>query len=268
MEHNFYLENEAALRLGIFTSLLVIMAVLESVFPRRIPGTKRASHCLNNLGLVAINSLLLRLLLPITALNLAALVQEKNWGLLNQTNLSVYTEIIIGFVLLDFLIYWQHRMFHKVPVLWRLHRVHHADQDFDFTTGTRFHPLEIFLSMFVKFAGITVLGAPILSVLIFEIVLNGAAMFNHGNIMITGKIDRFLRLLIVTPDMHRVHHSVLATEYNTNFGFNLPWWDRIFSTYQAQPAAGHREMEIGLNQFKDIRVTNRILGMLVMPFKK
>jgi sterol desaturase/sphingolipid hydroxylase (fatty acid hydroxylase superfamily) len=268
MEHNFFLDNETAIRLSVFLGILALMATLESVLPRRPWVTSRANHWLNNLGIVIINSALLRLLFPVAAIGVAKIAQTNNWGLLNMIALPSYVEIIIGFVILDCVIYWQHVTFHKFPLLWRLHRMHHADQDFDVTTGSRFHPIEIIASMLVKFVAIILLGPPLLAVLFFEVVLNGAAMFNHSNVKFNKQLDRILRLLIVTPDMHRVHHSVLPGEYNSNFGFNLPWWDRLFGSYHAQPEAGHEKMTIGLNEYKDIKVSNRLDGMLLIPFKQ
>lgn len=267
MDHSFYIDNEATIRLGVFLGMLVIMATFETIIPRRNWIASRVNHWLNNLGIVVINSALLRLIFPVAAIGFASFAQEKNWGLLNIVELPLYIEIILGAVILDFVIYWQHVTFHKIPLLWRLHRVHHADQDFDVTTGTRFHPIEIMASMLIKFTAIMLLGPPLLAVLIFETVLNGAAMFNHSNVRFNKKLDSLLRLVIVTPDMHRVHHSTLPKEYNSNYGFNLPWWDRLFSTYRAQPEAGHEKMTIGLTQYKDINKTNRIDGMLLMPFK-
>lgn len=268
MDQNFFLDYEAVIRLSIFLSILTIMATIEWLSPRRAWITSRAQHWLNNLGLLVFNSVLLRLIFPLAAIGAAKIALENNWGLLHMIELPVIIEIIIGFVVLDLVVYFQHVVFHKIPILWRLHRVHHADRDFDVTTGARFHPIEIIASMLVKFATIFILGSPLIAVLIFEIVLNGAALFNHSNIKFNKKLDSILRLLIVTPDMHRVHHSILAKEYNSNFGFNLPWWDRLFDTYRAQPEAGHENMIIGLKEYQDIKISNRLDGMLMIPFRK
>jgi sterol desaturase/sphingolipid hydroxylase (fatty acid hydroxylase superfamily) len=191
---------------------------------------------------------------------------ESGAGLLNQVGVPYPVAVVVSILVLDLVIYLQHLMFHAVPILWRLHRMHHADLDFDVTTGARFHPIEIVLSMLIKFAAIAVLGPPAVAVLVFEVLLNATAMFNHGNVRIPPAWDRVLRWVVVTPDMHRVHHSIEAPETNSNFGFNLPWWDRLFGTYRAQPAAGHEGMTIGIGQFR----TGRDLWldrMLALPFR-
>jgi sterol desaturase/sphingolipid hydroxylase (fatty acid hydroxylase superfamily) len=192
-------------------------------------------------------------------------VGREGWGVFNNVALPYWLEVALSAALLDFVIYLQHVMFHAVPALWRLHMMHHADMDYDVTTGTRFHPIEIMISMGIKFGAIALLGAPAMGVIIFEVLLNGTAMFNHGNFFIPLGIDRLLRLFVVTPDMHRVHHSVFPSEANSNFGFNLPWWDRLMGTYRAQPSRGHEGMTIGLNQFRDpARLT--LPWMLALPF--
>ena len=196
---------------------------------------------------------------------MAALAQERGWGLFNNLELPAALAIVVSAIALDLLIYLQHVMFHAVPALWRLHRMHHADLDIDVTTGARFHPIEIVLSMLIKLAAVAVLGAPAVAVVIFEVLLNATAMFNHANLRLPEGVDRFLRLVVVTPDMHRVHHSIVPAETNSNFGFNLPWWDRLLGTYRAQPAAGHEAMTIGIEQFrtpKDLRLDR----LLVQPF--
>ncbi len=220
---------------------------------------------LSNLGLIALDTLAVRLLLPLTAVALAALAQEHGWGLFHVLGLPDWLAVLLAVVALDFAIYLQHVLFHAVPLLWRLHMVHHADLDFDVTTGLRFHTMEILLSMGIKLAVVALLGAPALGVLIFEVLLNATSMFNHGNVRLPGWLDRLLRLAVVTPEMHRVHHSVHPRETNSNFGFNLPWWDHLFGTYRAQPADGHEHMTIGLSQFRDERV-DRLPWMLLLPF--
>jgi sterol desaturase/sphingolipid hydroxylase (fatty acid hydroxylase superfamily) len=199
------------------------------------------------------------------AINVAFVAQENSWGLLNNISLPYWVEVAMGVLILDCIIYLQHLMFHAVPLLWRLHMMHHADLDYDVTTGLRFHPIEIIISMVIKMASVAALGASPVTVVLFEIVLNATAMFNHGNIKLPLGLDAVLRLLVVTPDMHRVHHSVTIRETNSNFGFNFPWWDRLFGTYRAQPAAGHEGMTIGLAQFRDPG-KNNLFGMLVLPF--
>ena len=209
--------------------------------------------------------MVLRLLFPAAAVGMAIWIEQRGWGIFNNVNVPYWLKVLLSAILLDFVIYLQHVMFHAVPALWRLHMMHHADMDYDLTTGARFHPIEIVISMLIKASAIIVLGAPALGVVIFEILLNGTAMFNHGNFRIRLGVDRILRLFVVTPDMHRVHHSVFPTEANSNFGFNLPWWDRLMGTYKAQPSKGHVGMTIGLNQFRDpSRLT--LLWLLVMPF--
>src|SRR6185369_7583676 len=219
-----------------------------------------------NLGLVALDTLLVRLLIPVGAVGLALLAQERGWGVLNNVSLPGWLAVVLAFLALDFVIYLQHVMFHAVPALWRLHMVHHADLDFDTTTGVRFHTLEILLSLGIKAAAVALLGAPALAVLVFEVALNATSLFNHGNVRLPAWLDRALRLVVVTPEMHRVHHSVIPRETNSNFGFNLPWWDRLFGTYRAQPAAGHEGMTIGIAQFRDPSEL-RLDRMLLQPFR-
>ncbi|MBW1785264.1 MAG: sterol desaturase family protein [Deltaproteobacteria bacterium] len=262
---DFVTVHEGTIRLIFFAGIFVLVALAELIFPRRPLTTSKANRWVANIGIVVINTVLLRLLLPATAVGLAMWAQEKGWGIFNYVAASFWMKVVISVILLDFIIYLQHVMFHAVPALWRLHMMHHADMDYDLTTGTRFHPIEIIISMVIKFSAVILLGAPALSVVVFEILLNGTAMFNHGNLYIHTGIDRFLRLLVVTPDMHRVHHSVFPTEANSNYGFNLPWWDRMLGTYRAQPSRGHKGMTIGLNQFRDpSRLT--LPWLLVLPF--
>src|SRR3989454_9618231 len=207
------------------------MAIWELFTPRRPQAIGRNWRWPNNLGVVAVDVLLVRILLPITAVGLALFAEARGIGLFNMIALPMWVSIPASVILLDLAIYLQHVLFHAVPALWRLHRMHHADLAFDVTTGLRFHPIEILLSMLLKLAVIAALGAPAVAVLIFEVLLNATSMFNHGNVRIPERFDRVLRWLVVTPDMHRVHHSVLPRETNSNFGFNLPWWDRLFRTY-------------------------------------
>ena len=217
-------------------------------------------------GVFLLNSLVLRLLFPAAAVGVAAFAQQSGWGLLNLYEIPYSLSVILSVVVLDFVIYLQHVMVHAIPAFWRLHRVHHADLDYDVTTGARFHPIEIILSMLIKFSAIVVLGPPLLAVVIFEVLLNATAMFNHGNISIPLGVDRLLRWFVVTPDMHRVHHSVEDDETNSNFGFSLPWWDRLFGTYRDQPRAGHEGMVIGIHRYRDQKLVARLPGMLILPF--
>lgn len=259
--------HEAAIRLGFFFGMLVAMGVWETLAPRRPLVVPRTLRWLNNLGLVVLNTVLLRLLFPAAAVGLAALAASRGWGLLNQVTLPAGLASAISVVVLDLAIWLQHVMFHAVPVLWRLHRVHHADLDYDVTTGLRFHPIEILLSMLIKLAVILVAGPPVVAVIVFEILLNAGAMFNHGNVSLPPKLDRVLRWLIVTPDMHRVHHSVEDDEANSNFGFNLSWWDRLFGTYREQPRLGHLGMTVGIHGYRSPREVNWLPGLLALPFR-
>ena len=245
--------NEAAIRLGAFVGVFVAMALWEAAAPRRQRTYSRLMRWPSNLAIVVLNTALVRVLLPATAVSLALLGAQRGWGLMNNLMLPAWGKVAASVLLLDLAIYLQHVMFHAVPALWRLHRMHHADLDFDVTTGARFHPIEIVLSMLIKFGVVVALGAPAVGVLIFEVLLNATSMFNHGNVRIPAGIDRRLRWLTVTPDMHRVHHSIVASETNSNFGFNLPWWDHLLGTYRDQPAAGHAGMTIGIEQFRTAR---------------
>ena len=258
--------HEATLRLGFFLGILLLLAFSEAWWPRRERSLSRLQRWTSNLGIVVINTVLLRLLFPAAAVGMALFAQSAGWGIFNTFEFPYWIAVLVSVIVLDFMIWLQHVMVHAVPALWRLHRVHHADLDFDVTTGLRFHPLEIILSMIIKFGVIAVLGAPVLAVIIFEIALNATSMFNHSNLRLPIRLDRWLRLVVVTPDMHRVHHSVEDDETNSNFGFNLPWWDRLFGTYRAQPREGHDGMTIGISTFRDPRQCDGLKGMLLMPF--
>ena len=263
----FVLSNEPAIRMGFFVGVFALVALWELVAPQRRLTVSKALRWSSNLGLVVLNTVLLRLMFPLAAVGMAAFGAANGWGLLNHFNVPFWLAVPLAVIAMDFVIWLQHVMVHAVPVLWRLHRVHHADPDYDLTTGARFHPIEIVLSMLIKIATIAVLGPPVLAVVIFEVVLNAAAMFNHGNIRLPVGLDRVLRWIIVTPDMHRVHHSVEEDETNSNFGFNLPWWDRLFGTYREQPRAGQLGMTIGIHGHTDPREVARLDGMLLMPFR-
>jgi sterol desaturase/sphingolipid hydroxylase (fatty acid hydroxylase superfamily) len=259
------MSGESILRLGCFAAVLLLMALWEALAPRRRPTQSRPLRWFSNLGLVALDTLAVRFLVPLGAVGVALLAAERGWGLLNNVPLPAWLCVALAVVALDFVIYLQHVLFHAVPALWRLHMVHHADLDFDASTGVRFHPIEILLSMGIKMAAVVVLGAPALAVVVFEVLLNATSVFNHGNVRMPARLDRVLRLFVVTPEMHRVHHSAHARETNSNFGFNLPWWDFLLGTYRAQPAEGHEGMTIGLEQFRDERV-ERLHWMLLLPF--
>jgi sterol desaturase/sphingolipid hydroxylase (fatty acid hydroxylase superfamily) len=263
--NNSILDHEWVIRLGPFFGILVLVAIWEWLGPRRPLTTSKQIRWYSNLSLVFIDTLTVRLLLPAQAVGLALFVGKHDWGILNNVWLPKRMGIVLGILGLDLIIYLQHAMFHAIPAFWRLHRVHHTDLDFDVTTGVRFHPLEILLSMGIKMASVVVLGASAVAVILFEVLLNATSMFNHGNVRLPGRIDRILRLLVVTPEMHRVHHSVVIKEHNSNFGFNFPWWDRLLGTYQAQPARGHEGMIIGLSQFRDPKFLT-LPWLIVMPF--
>ena len=261
------LANEPAMRLASFVAVFAVIGLWEIAAPRRVLTASKAQRWTSNLGIVVLNSVLLRLAFPLAAAGMAAFAAANGWGLLNHFPVPLWLAVPIAVMAMDFVIWLQHVMVHAVPALWRLHRVHHADLDYDVTTGARFHPIEIGLSMLIKFATIAVLGPPVVAVVIFEVLLNATAMFNHGNIRLPAALDRVLRWFVVTPDMHRVHHSVEGDETNSNFGFNLPWWDRVFGTYRDQPRAGHDAIVIGIRGHTDLREVARLDGMLLMPFK-
>jgi sterol desaturase/sphingolipid hydroxylase (fatty acid hydroxylase superfamily) len=247
------LANEPLIRMAFFLGILLAMALWEVVAPRRRREIPRLIRWSNNLGVVVIDTLLVRLTFPIVAVGLALVAQERGWGLFNVFDVPAWVAFVVSILALDLAIYLQHVMFHAVPALWRLHRMHHADLEFDVTTGLRFHPVEILLSMGIKLAVVAAFGPPAVAVLVFEVLLNATAMFNHSNIRIPTAIDHVLRLFVVTPDMHRVHHSIHPSETNSNFGFNLPWWDRLLGTYRPQPRDGHEAMTIGIEQFRTRR---------------
>ncbi len=262
----FIIHNESSIRLSVFIGMLAIMGLWELLAPRRAPTVSKALRWVNNLALVFLNSIILRLIFPLAATGMALFAQTHGWGILNYADINPLLAIIISVIAMDFIIYLQHVLVHAVPVLWRLHRVHHTDLDYDVTTGSRFHPLEIILSMLIKLATIVVLGPPVVAVIIFEVLLNGMAMFNHGNVGLNNTLDKFLRFFIVTPDMHRVHHSVEDDETNSNFGFNLSCWDRIFGTYREQPRKGQTGMNIGIHGFTQAKQTTPLHRLLLIPF--
>ena len=264
--HDFILQNETSIRLGFFFGVFAIMGLWEVLAPRRALTVSKAVRWSNNLGLVFLNSIILRLIFPMAAVGVAAFAAGQGWGLLNYFQLPFTLAVVLSVVVMDFIIYLQHVLVHAIPVLWRLHRVHHADLDYDVTTGARFHTLEIILSMLIKFATILVLGPPVVAVVIFEVILNAMAMFNHSNVRLPLGLDRIVRLFVVTPDMHRVHHSVEDNEANSNFGFNLAIWDRLCGTYIAQPREGHEKMTIGIHGYRDPKQVNQLPGMLALPF--
>jgi len=260
------IEYEAPLRFALFACAFVALATWESIAPRRTLSTSKVTRWSANLGIFIMNTVMIRAVAPAAAVGIAVFAQERGIGLLHAVEWPQLLEIMLALLALDLAIYLQHVMFHAVPLLWRLHRVHHADLDFDVTTGTRFHPVEILLSLAIKAAAIFVIGAPVVAVLIFEIMLNLSSMFNHSNIHIPQAADAVLRWFVITPDMHRVHHSIYRDETDRNFGFNLPWWDRIFGTYRSQPRGAHDKMPIGIPTFRDPRHCVTLTGILSLPF--
>lgn len=264
---DWLLHHETSVRLGFFLIVLLAMMAWEWRQPRRSLSLLRVRRWPANLGLIAVDTVVLRLLFPLLAVGTAQVTVDKSWGLLNRLDVPWALAIITALLVLDLTVYAQHVAFHKIAPLWRLHRIHHTDLDLDVTTALRFHPLEIVLSMLIKLAMVTALGAPPVAVLLFEVLLNATAMFNHSNIDFSPGLDRILRCFVVTPDMHRIHHSIHRVETDSNFGFNLPWWDRLFGTYRDQPQDGHIGMRIGLKAFCDWRAT-RLDGLLLQPFLK
>jgi len=257
---------EAAIRLGAFAGVFVLLALWELLAPRRLALIGRARRWPGNLGVAIIDAVAVRLLFPAAAIGMALTAEARGWGLLNNLALPGWVNIALAVIALDLIIYAQHVLSHKVPLLWRLHRMHHSDLVLDATTGIRFHPVEILGSMLIKLAAVVALGAPALAVLIFEIMLNAASMFNHANIRLGTRLDRALRLVLVTPDMHLVHHSSIPRETDSNYGFCLPWWDRLFRTYRHRPEAGIEGMTIGLDSFRDPGEL-RLDRMLIQPLR-
>lgn len=259
------IESESLIRLAAFGGVFLAVALWETLAPRRKRAFARRARWPHNLGLLVLDVAVLRVLAPGAAIAVALAGEAHGFGLVNTLVFPLWIAAPLALILLDVAIYFQHVVFHAVPALWRLHRVHHADLDFDVTTGIRFHPIEILLSMLIKCAVVAAIGAPAVAVLAFEVLLNATAMFNHANAQVSGQVERWLRWLVVTPDMHRVHHSVRYNESSSNFGFNLPWWDWLFGTYRAQPAAGHQAMTIGVDAFRS-RGDLRLDRLLVQPF--
>ncbi|HAS6349462.1 TPA: sterol desaturase family protein [Vibrio vulnificus] len=258
--------DPSLLRLSFFLGVLLLCFVWENRCPRKTLTVSRSFRWLNNLSLVALNSVLVALLVPVVAFEAALQAQHHQYGLFHALNMSATWNLLFSVIALDFIIYWQHLLFHRVKPLWRLHRMHHADLDIDVTTGTRFHPLEMLISMGIKVASVFVLGVSPLAVVVFEIILNASAMFNHSNAKLPLKVDHWLRRIIVTPDMHRVHHSTEVKETHSNFGFFLSVWDRCFHTYRAQPKAGHDAVVIGVPEIRHAD-EQRLDKMLTQPFR-
>lgn len=261
------LKHEPSIRLGCSAGIFALLLLSEVFLPKRRRPVRRAKRWPANFGVAILDSLLVRIFLPTGALGLALFVQKQGWGIFNVLAWPPWIEVVASILVLDLSIYFQHRVFHGVPVLWRLHRMHHADLDVDATTGNRFHPIEIGLSMAIKFGVIALIGAPLLAVLLFEILLNATSLFNHANLRVHPWLEPTLRCLVVTPDMHRVHHSIHRDETDSNFGFNLPWWDRIFRTYRPEPRDGHDGITLGIQEFREEREL-KLWRMLWQPFRK
>jgi sterol desaturase/sphingolipid hydroxylase (fatty acid hydroxylase superfamily) len=259
------IEHAIAIRLGVFFGGFALLAIWEVVAPRRRLSSSKPRRWITNLSIVVLDTVIIRLLFVAGAVGAAMIAAEHRWGLLNQSTWPTWLEVVLAVFALDLALYLQHVAFHAVPVLWRLHMVHHADLDVDVTTGVRFHPAEVTLSMLIKLVMIVLVGAPATAVLIFEILLNATSMFNHSNLGMPVFLDRFLRSVVVTPDMHRIHHSIRCHETNSNFGFNLSWWDRLFRTYRALPSDGQVTMALGLEQFRDPKSLT-FHRILLMPF--
>ncbi|NVD43538.1 sterol desaturase family protein [Qipengyuania atrilutea] len=260
------LSDDGILRLSIFATVLLVLGIAEALFPRRQRAMPRRARWVTNTALIAIDTALLRLLLPVLALGMAVLAEQRGWGLFNAIAWPGWAEFLVSLVLLDMAIYWQHVATHRIPFLWRLHKVHHVDRDLDVTSGFRFHPLEIIGSMIWKLALVAALGAPVAAVFVFELLLNAGSMFSHANVRLPLRMDKVLRLVLVTPDMHRIHHSVIRRETDSNFGFSTSLWDRLFGTYREEPEHGHRGMTIGLETFQDERPQS-LLQSLLIPFR-
>lgn len=258
--------DEASVRITCFVVVIVACAIAEVVWPRKGRVLSRLSRWPGNLGITVIDTIAVRIIAPAAATGIAVWVNGHGIGLFNWMSIPYWLAVLASFLILDLVIYFQHRVSHVVPMFWRFHRMHHTDLDLDVTSGSRFHPCEILVSIGVKAVAIVILGAPVVSVLIFEVVLSSTAMFNHSSIRIPIPVDRWLRLITVTPDMHRVHHSIHSEETDSNFGFNVPWWDRIFKTYTAQPRDGHDNMQLGLKEFREPGAS-RLDRLLLQPFR-
>jgi sterol desaturase/sphingolipid hydroxylase (fatty acid hydroxylase superfamily) len=261
----FIIDHQLIIRLSSFFGILLFMAIWEMIAPRRRLHTSKAFRWTNNLLLTTLNSIIARFLFPLSAAALAIVVEERGWGVMGYLRVSSFIAGLISIVFLDFIIYLQHFIFHKVTLFWYLHGMHHTDLDIDVTTGARFHPVEIVLSVLIKMGVILVIGVPAWSFIVFEVILNATSMFNHSNVFINTSIDKLLRIVLVTPDMHRVHHSVIIREHDSNFSFNFSWWDRFFGTYQSQPKEGHDNMVIGLANFRDLKGLS-LPRLIALPF--
>lgn len=266
MPSKLSIENEITWRLSVFWCVFLLVFLWEYLSPKRNLQIQKSTRWVRNISLIIISNLAVRLLVPITAASVAVYAEQYKIGLWHLLSIPLPAATIISIILLDFLIYAQHILFHYTPLFWRIHKIHHIDQDIDVTTGLRFHPLEIILSALIKCMFVLLLGVPLMAIILFEILLNAMSMFSHANISLPKSFDKYLRLFVVTPDMHRVHHSVLKNETNSNFGFNLSCWDHLFRTYKDQPKRGHLQMNIGLDEFQDKNKTT-LLDIIMIPFR-
>lgn len=259
--------NESSIRLICFLGVFLLVALAEILWPRRPLTVPKVRRWLANIVMVAIDTGVSRMLIPLMPVGMAKLAMAKGWGLLNHFSLPFWTGFVIAVLFLDLMIYLQHRAFHRIPICWRFHRMHHTDLDLDVSSGNRFHPIEILVSTAIKLAVVAVSGAAPAAVVTFEMLLNATSLFNHGNVRLPLVVDRLLRLVLVTPDMHRVHHSIIPIETDSNFSFNVPWWDRLLGTYHDQPKAGHDGMVIGLKEYRN-QDNLGVWGLLLVPFRK
>lgn len=260
--------NINTIRVSFFIVIFFILTIVEYLIPRRELLLSKIQRWSNNFALLVLDILIIKLIFPLTLISISLYTQENTIGLLHYFNFSFYVNIIIGIVLLDLIIYWQHRLFHKINFFWIFHRVHHSDMDYDITTGFRFHPIELLFSMIIKITSVFLFGIPLIAVIIFEIILNSLALFNHSNIQLSKRIDTILRKFIVTPDMHRIHHSINNDELNSNFGFNISIWDRLFNSYVNEPKQCYKDIIIGLKNLQDKHKTVLLFSILKMPFIK
>lgn len=265
--------SETAWRLSIFLGVLLIMVLWEVASPKRKPRYRRKQRWPANLAIVAVDTVLLRIIAPVGLTGVALVASENGWGLFYYlskagTEIPFWLVMVVSIVVLDIVIYWQHRLFHRIPLLWRMHRVHHADPDFDVTTGLRFHPAEIVLSFFIKAAAILALGAPALAVIVFEIILNACSLFNHGNVALPKPMEKLVGKVLITQELHRIHHSTEKEETNSNYGFSVSWWDHLFRSFTAKPKAGSDNVDIGLQEYRDAKLTTKLWGLLKIPFTR
>ena len=263
---NIIIDNESTIRLSFFFCIFFIMAILESFFAKRTLSLSKSKRWLNNISLVFLNTLIIRVLFPTATVGVSIYAHDNSIGLFNIVDISIGSVIVLSIILLDLIIYWQHRLFHTINFFWKFHQVHHSDMDYDVTTGFRFHPIEIIFSMIIKFTFILILGVPVIAIICFEIILSTFAIFNHSNVHIANKADTILRYFLVTPNMHRIHHSICNQELNSNYGFNISLWDRIFKSYTDKPKNSYETMTIGLSKLQDENKTVSLFNILKLPF--